>query len=302
MQRYQFARYHVTDAERLLPGQRPLGGPGGPRTRRASCSRRTGCSSSDPDTGGWSSTFSLTSVYVPYKKNNLAAFVSVDSDATLADYGQIQVLQLPNEQHAGPGPDRQRVAAPTPTSPRRCCRSSAGWRAARDLRQPAHAAGHRRADVRRSRLRRRASSPTPATRSCSTCWCPTATRSASASTLEGAIVDVLGGDTTTPPDRTAAPDNPPTDDSGNVPTQVRNLLDQAEEAFRRPPTALRQRRHRRVGHADRGGPRAGRRGRRPLATEQPTDRRHRRAHHAEPASPRRARPSRPRFGRPDAVE
>ena len=34
VQRYQLARYHVTDAERLLPGQRPLGGPD--RTPRSS--------------------------------------------------------------------------------------------------------------------------------------------------------------------------------------------------------------------------------------------------------------------------
>ena len=48
-------------------------------------------------------------------------------------------------------------------------------------------------------------------------------------TLERAIIDVLGGDTTPPDD--GGEDNPPTDDTGNVPTRVRNLLDQAEASF-----------------------------------------------------------------------
>jgi uncharacterized membrane protein (UPF0182 family) len=39
--------------------------------------------------------FSLTSVYVPYKKQNLASFVSVDSDASKEGYGTLRVLQLP---------------------------------------------------------------------------------------------------------------------------------------------------------------------------------------------------------------
>ena len=50
----------------------------------------------------------MTSVYVPYK-DNLAAFVSVDSDATSDDYGKMRVLQLPNEQIARTRPGRQRV-------------------------------------------------------------------------------------------------------------------------------------------------------------------------------------------------
>jgi uncharacterized membrane protein (UPF0182 family) len=47
--------------------------------------------------------FSLTSTYVPAGKSNLAAFVSVNADATDDGYGAMRVLQLPNEQTPGPG-------------------------------------------------------------------------------------------------------------------------------------------------------------------------------------------------------
>ena len=42
-------------------------------------------------------------MFVPRAKNNLASFVSANSDATSDDYGKITVLQLPNEQTPGPG-------------------------------------------------------------------------------------------------------------------------------------------------------------------------------------------------------
>ena len=48
-------------------------------------------------------TWSLTSVYVPRRKeNNLAAYMAVNSDATSTDYGKVSVLQLPNEPTGGP--------------------------------------------------------------------------------------------------------------------------------------------------------------------------------------------------------
>ena len=48
--------------------------------------------------------FSLTSVYVPYKRENLASFISVGADASNpATYGKIQILRLPdNTQVSGP--------------------------------------------------------------------------------------------------------------------------------------------------------------------------------------------------------
>jgi uncharacterized protein len=53
--------------------------------------------------GGPKPVFSLTSVFVPNKRQNLAAFISVDSDASQSDYGTIRILRLPsNTQIPGP--------------------------------------------------------------------------------------------------------------------------------------------------------------------------------------------------------
>ncbi len=40
--------------------------------------------------------FSLTSVYVPTNRSNLASFIAADSDATSDDYGRIRILRLPD--------------------------------------------------------------------------------------------------------------------------------------------------------------------------------------------------------------
>ena len=106
---------------------------------------------------------SLTSVYVPRGKSNLAAFVSVDSDATeRTTYGKMRVLpSCPNEQHV-----RAPARSPTSCRPtRRCatrCWRSGQARRGTDLRQPADAAGRRRADVRPAGLRRPSGHRAPA--------------------------------------------------------------------------------------------------------------------------------------------
>ncbi|GAA1936164.1 UPF0182 family membrane protein [Nocardioides marmoribigeumensis] len=41
--------------------------------------------------------FSLTSVYAPNNRDNLASFISVNSDATSPDYGEMRVLRLPDD-------------------------------------------------------------------------------------------------------------------------------------------------------------------------------------------------------------
>jgi uncharacterized membrane protein (UPF0182 family) len=41
--------------------------------------------------------FSITSLYVPTNKANLASYISANSDANSPDYGQIRVLRLPDE-------------------------------------------------------------------------------------------------------------------------------------------------------------------------------------------------------------
>ena len=39
--------------------------------------------------------FSLTSVFTPFNRKNLASFIAVDSDASSSDYGKIRILTLP---------------------------------------------------------------------------------------------------------------------------------------------------------------------------------------------------------------
>lgn len=103
VQRYQLAKYHVTNAKDFYEGNDRWEVPEDPNQAgqmqppyRLSV-RATSNKKADP-------VFSLTSVYVPYKKQNLAAFVSVDSDASKESYGQIRMLELPETtQIDGPG-------------------------------------------------------------------------------------------------------------------------------------------------------------------------------------------------------
>ncbi len=97
VQRYQFARYHVTDASDFFLDSNRWAVPADPYAQNTM---------QPPyrlfvDENG-TPTYSLTSVYVPNDKQNLAAFVSVNADTTSPDYGATQVLQLPNEQTQGP--------------------------------------------------------------------------------------------------------------------------------------------------------------------------------------------------------
>jgi uncharacterized protein len=105
VQRYQFARYHVTDPGDFYQGNNRWEVPEDPYTpgtfqppyRLFVDAAESG---GKTDTG---QVFSLSSVYVPYKKNNLASFVSVDADATSTGYGKMRALELTNEQTPGPG-------------------------------------------------------------------------------------------------------------------------------------------------------------------------------------------------------
>ena len=55
--------------------------------------------------GGPDPVFSLTSVYVPNNRQNLASFISVDADASRKDYGTIRILRLPSNTQV-PGPSQ----------------------------------------------------------------------------------------------------------------------------------------------------------------------------------------------------
>ncbi len=97
-QRYQFQRYHETSASAWFEGSSRWEVPSDPQlTSRLQPPYRL-----FTDTGG-GETWSLTSVYVPRdKENNLAAYMAVNSDATSDDFGQVSVLELPNEPTGGP--------------------------------------------------------------------------------------------------------------------------------------------------------------------------------------------------------
>ncbi|MGB0100123.1 MAG: UPF0182 family protein, partial [Nocardioides sp.] len=100
VQRYQFARYHVVEAGDFYQGNDRWEVPEDPYAQ-GKFQPPYRLFVDNPGTSG--EVFSLTSVYVPFDKNNLASFVSVDADATGDDYGTIRVLELPNEQTPGPG-------------------------------------------------------------------------------------------------------------------------------------------------------------------------------------------------------
>ncbi len=100
VQRYQFARYHVTEAHDFYQGNNRWEVPQDPE---APGNYQPPYRMFVQQPGETSQSFELTSVFVPRGKNNLASFVSVNSDATSDRYGEMKVLQLPNEQTPGPG-------------------------------------------------------------------------------------------------------------------------------------------------------------------------------------------------------
>jgi uncharacterized protein len=93
VQRFQLAAYHVTDADDFYKGNDKWEVPEDPnnRTQQQPPYRL----SVGTPSGGEVPTFSLTSVFVPTKRSNLAAFISVDADASEEeDYGTLRVLRV----------------------------------------------------------------------------------------------------------------------------------------------------------------------------------------------------------------
>ena len=102
VQRNILAEYHVTRPKTFYEGSDKWNIPEDPNIKAQTqppyrLSVRT-------PSGGAEPVFSLTSVYVPQKRQNLAAFISVDADAAAQDdYGKIRILRLPgNTQIPGP--------------------------------------------------------------------------------------------------------------------------------------------------------------------------------------------------------
>jgi uncharacterized membrane protein (UPF0182 family) len=103
VQRNMLAAYHVTDPKTFYDGSDRWRVPEDPENKANKqppyrLSVKTPGNGTDP-------VFSLTSVYVPNKRQNLASFISVDADADREDYGTIRILRLPSNTQV-PGPSQ----------------------------------------------------------------------------------------------------------------------------------------------------------------------------------------------------
>jgi hypothetical protein len=104
MQRYMLAQYHITSPQDFYEGNDRWEVPEDPADQTSkqppyrlsvqmpAVEQEDGDGSDLPPEAP---VFSLTSVFVPTNKSNLASFMAVDSEATSDDYGQIRILRLP---------------------------------------------------------------------------------------------------------------------------------------------------------------------------------------------------------------
>ena len=99
VQRYQLARYHVEEADNFYQGDERWEVPTDPE---ASNSQQPPYRLFTPNKAGGSD-WSLTSVFVPRGRGNLASYISVNSDATADEFGQIELLEMTDEGAPGPG-------------------------------------------------------------------------------------------------------------------------------------------------------------------------------------------------------
>ncbi len=103
VQRHILAQYHVTEAQTFYRGTDRWDVPEDPADPankqppyRLSVQMPEPPEGSEVPAPSESPAFSLTSVYVPTNRSNLASFIAVNSDATSDDYGRIRILRLPD--------------------------------------------------------------------------------------------------------------------------------------------------------------------------------------------------------------
>ncbi|MDX6232924.1 MAG: uncharacterized protein QOH68_1924 [Nocardioidaceae bacterium] len=95
VQRDVLQRYHVTDAQAFYNDDQRWKVPEDPTARAGSNALQPPYYLSTARPGEDTPKFSVTSVYLPNSRQNLAAFVSVNSEATdTENYGKMQILQL----------------------------------------------------------------------------------------------------------------------------------------------------------------------------------------------------------------
>ncbi|MER6572461.1 UPF0182 family protein [Streptomyces sp. NPDC001093] len=93
VQRELLSRYHVTDAQTFLSGSEVWQVPDDPTNDSGSAVPPYYLSMKMPDQSGRA--FSLTTTFTPNGRDNLSAFMAVDSDPGTSDYGKIRILKLP---------------------------------------------------------------------------------------------------------------------------------------------------------------------------------------------------------------
>src|SRR5699024_5061631 len=103
VQRTILTTYHVTNAGTFYEGGEAWKIPEDPAVEGSSLQPPYYLSAAPG--GQTKPVFSLTSVFVPISRQNLASYISVNAEATSDDYGQIQILQLPSETQVG-GPSQ----------------------------------------------------------------------------------------------------------------------------------------------------------------------------------------------------
>ncbi|MFG2886974.1 UPF0182 family protein [Streptomyces sp. NPDC048297] len=101
VQRELLTRYHVPDAQTFLSGSEVWAVPDDPTNDSASAVPPYYLSMKMPDQSAQK--FSLTTTFTPNGRDNLSAFMAVDSDPGTDDYGKIRILKLPtNTNFDGP--------------------------------------------------------------------------------------------------------------------------------------------------------------------------------------------------------
>lgn len=93
VQRELLTRYHVKDATTFLSGSEVWQVPDDPSNKSGDAVPPYYLSMKMPDQK--SQAFSLTTTFTPNGRDNLSAFMAVDSEAGTPDYGKIRVLKLP---------------------------------------------------------------------------------------------------------------------------------------------------------------------------------------------------------------
>ncbi|MFD5543322.1 UPF0182 family protein [Streptomyces sp. NPDC127079] len=93
VQRELLTRYHVTDAQTFLTGSEVWQVPDDPTNKSGNAVPPYYLSMKMPDQSRQA--FSLSTTFTPNGRNNLSAFMSVDSEADSPDYGKIRILKLP---------------------------------------------------------------------------------------------------------------------------------------------------------------------------------------------------------------